>query len=125
MPGESEIGVALHRRFQRGQGLLIPSLLDERRPFQRDGKGLGREPALRIDGESPRAFTELGILLLIDKQDAKAAVEKFQQALRLDPLYGRAHEQLPFAYALLGETEKAFSHARLARKLLAGNGAKK
>lgn len=78
------------------------------------------EDALQLDARSPHVHAELGKLLLHEREDAQSACAAFSLALELDPDFLPAHEELPLCYALLGDTDRALWHMRIARRLRNG-----
>jgi Tfp pilus assembly protein PilF len=49
--------------------------------------------------------------------DSQAALQQFQEALKLDPDYKEVHFQLYQLYASLGDREKSQEHLRISEKL--------
>jgi len=73
--------------------------------------------AVELEADSPRAYAELGRVLLEDREDPGAAVSKLTKAIKLDPGCQSAHQHLALAYALLGQRDLALEHMRTARRL--------
>ena len=72
-----------------------------------------QKAAIAANPEDARSYLNLGLLYQIQyKQDL--AVEYFLKALSLDPRLAAAHVSLGRVYAVRGETEKAWQHARVA-----------
>jgi len=120
--------------YDRGMGLEFTPLDNNRKrelelfieigvAFQEDSPEASAErvadlhQAVSLEADSPRAYTELARLLLEEKEDPEAAVEKLLHALALDADYLPAHELLRLAYALAGKRDRALAHLRIARRL--------
>lgn len=72
--------------------------------------------AIRFSPSDPAAFVVYGIhLQRTDRIDA--AIEKYQQAIELDPNQSDAHYNLGLAYLEANKLEKANEHAQIAYRL--------
>ncbi|MFH1808384.1 MAG: PilZ domain-containing protein [Pseudomonadota bacterium] len=82
-----------------------------------DDPGARISDEVSLDPNSPHTHTALGRVLLEQLEDPDSAVKALQRALECDPDYLEAHQLLRLAYALLGQSEKAMEHLRIARRL--------
>ncbi len=72
-----------------------------------------RLPRNATISEQATAWQNLGFVLAADS-DHEGAVDAYQQALQLDPSYGRARNNLAFSLAALGRDEEALATFRVA-----------
>jgi tetratricopeptide (TPR) repeat protein len=72
--------------------------------------------AIYADAEDADLWNALGTTLL-ESGDPHQALTFYQEALRLNPDYARAHYNMAFALDLLGETKPAIEHFRTALDL--------
>jgi eukaryotic-like serine/threonine-protein kinase len=77
--------------------------------------------AIRLQPDSVRAWSNLGVLLCEVKHDAGAAAEAFRQAIQLDPENAPAHYNLANALEAKGQDDEAIAEYREAIRLDPGD----
>jgi serine/threonine protein kinase/Flp pilus assembly protein TadD len=101
-----EFRAAIRRRkgFGEAQGLLGISLRDQGRVDQAITE---LRQVIRMNGDTPQARCELGMLLCDYKRDYGGAIEQFQAGLRLDKDNAGLHDNLGVALKGKGRVEQA------------------
>ena len=107
----------LHNKMapnQRSGVANLAGLLRDRLKYE-DSVELLRS-AIYAEPDNPDLWNSLGTTLL-ESGDPEQALTFYQEALRLNSGYARAHHNIAFAHDLLGDVDQAVTHFRTALKL--------